>query len=182
MQKLTKITHKKYIELFNSSIIEPEYPEYGVTINRTLYNLLSESDIIRCFDLPKYESGNGRYAIYDHAREYTINLDNFVDREKGDMKFLKINFTTPYNTVHNLKDNIKKYGVDNRFLILIGNPRLYTHCYNTDQPDYNSQPSLTVAHIGKYYKDDDGEKIWNAISQVNDFIHKKTGENLLFTF
>lgn len=183
MQKINKITQEKYEELYNSGVIDRVCPEpgYGYTINRTLCSLLATTKIARCFKFPSPGYGEASYYIYDHPYEYTINLDKIVDRKKGDIKFLKINFTSLHNTIDHFKEDIKRDYVDQSFIMFVANPRLYAYSYEPENPHFAGS-YLSIAHVGKFYYDYGLRKTWDTIYKLNEYLIEETGEPLFFKF
>ena len=114
-------------------------------------------------------------------RTYEIKLDNFVDQDEDDVKFLKIAFFTNFTTADLFKIDLKEFYIDAGRLIFLANPRLYSPCYYPDNPDYYDPGFITDAHV-IYTNDYSEEKFCDAIYKVDNYILEKTGEHLLFTF
>lgn len=182
---LPKITQEEYTELYNSGMVNGKQIDNTLNINENLNNILSINRIIKRF---KYYPSTGPSQIYDNTRCYVINRDKYCNRNNGDINYLKINFTCPYITIDELKENLEKIDVDNDFIILIANPRFYNRSYKGYEYDNfknmckDQYKALSIAHISKKYVNHRKYETIAAIHSLYDYFYKMTGESLFFRF
>ena len=182
---LPKITQEEYIKLYDSGMLNGKQIDNTLNINEDLKNILTTNRIIKQF---KYYPSNGPEQIYDNANYYVINRDRYCNRNSGEINYLKINFTCPYITIDELKENLQKLDVDNDFIVLVVNPRFYNRSYKGYEYDNfknmcNEQyKALSIAHIAKKYVNHGKYETIAAIHSLYDYFYVQTGESLFFRF
>ena len=182
MKRLIKINQEKYDELYDAGIIDRIYPEDGLSINQTLYNMFSKSNYIYdYFDLPYHGPYSKRYNIYNYMRTYEIDLDKFVDNDEDDIRFLKIAFFTSYTSVEQFDVDLKEYYINASNLMFLINPRLYSPCYYPNI-NYYDRGFLTSGRVIKYTNNYSENQFLDAIYKLDNYVLEKTGEHLLFRF
>ena len=181
MKRLKKINQENYDKLYDEGIIDPIH-YVGLTINQTLYNIFLQHYMCDYLILGYHGAYSKRYSIYQDMNYYRIKLDNLMDIDEDEIRFLDVALATSYVTVDQLDVDLKEYYINPSNLIFLVNPRLYSPCYYPNNINYYDKGFLTTGRVIKYTNNYSEDQFCDAIYKLDNYVLEKTGEHLLFRF
>lgn len=189
---ISKITNERSKKSANDTAMYPKaitQEEYEQKYNEPMVNVGSNPKISKGFyinqDFYEISNHNRQYAkyskrinfnnypeIYDNI--HLASVSSFVFRDDGLPyydDYLKINFSSPYTTIEEFKNDLLKNKFDWSFIPYIVNPKLYK--FKDSESD---RMTLSTAHI----RGTDIGLTKSVIGEINWYIYNRTGERMFY--